>query len=362
MNRPILTTIVILFTAMLAIPAILVTVQAKVEPDPTAKKKAVHTAEREKVDLIIEENAAHIPVYLSEEERIVQLPLEAYVRGVVAAEMPADFHIEALKAQALAARTYIIDRVARQDFSDMVELFGEEAKEAWVSDTVQHQVFYTEDRLRENWGARYDEKISRVNQAVNETKGKVLTYDGRPIVAAFFSTSNGKTENSEDYWEAAYPYLRSVDSSWDKDAPSYKGDPVVLTIAQLAQKLEQYTGKPVAVSASTGSPDWIDVVSKTEGGNVAKVKIGDQTYTGREVREALDLRSSDFSWKIEGDRVTFETRGYGHGVGMSQWGANLMAEEGKTAEDIVAHYYQGVRVEDYRQWVHKTDQPKSKKG
>lgn len=359
MNRAILTTLIFLVIVMLAVPTILVTIQANIESDPAAKKSE-SKAKKQNVDLIIEEDAAHIPVYLTQEKRTVHVPLEAYVRGVVAAEMPADFNIEALKAQALAARTYIIDRVARQDFSDMERLYGESAKDAWVSDTVQHQVFYTDEQLKQNWGSAYREKSSRINEAVNETQAQVITYDGRPIYAAFFSTSNGKTENSEDYWQDAYPYLRSVDSSWDREAPAYEAEPAVFSLSQFTQTLEQHTGKRIAVPASAGQKDWIDIVSKTEGDNIAELKVGDQTFTGREIREALDLRSSDFSWKIEGDRISFSTRGYGHGVGMSQWGANLMAADGKTAEQIVTHYYQGVQVEDYHQWVKETD--KNRKG
>ena len=348
MNRTIFFVTVFLIIVMIVVPTVIVTVQSS-----PGHEGDTSTDTQEEVTLQIEEDAAHIPVYLTAEERVVNVPLEAYIRGVVAAEMPADFHIEALKAQALAARTYIIDRVLRKDFADMEEQFGIAAKDAWVSDTVQHQVYSTDEQLRERWGAAYEENSNRINTAVNETKGQVITYDNRPIYAAFFSTSNGKTENSEDYWQDAYPYLRSVDSSWDKQAPSYEGDPTVFALAEFAEKIEQKTGEKLAVQAAAGDEDWIKIVSKTAGDNINEIQIGDRTFSGREVREALDLRSADFYWKIQNDHIIFTTRGYGHGVGMSQWGANLMAEEGKSAEQIVKHYYQGVSVEDYHQWVKK---------
>lgn len=369
MNRIIVATLVLLVIVIMAVPTVLVTLSSSSDTgraDQPHETKAENTADTD-VELIIEENAGEIPVYLTKEKEIVHVPLEAYIRGVVAAEMPADFHIEALKAQALAARTYIIDRVGRQDFSDM-EQYGEAAAGAWVSDTEKHQVYYTDDQLRRIWGdassesPAYREKSSRINRAVNETRGQVITYDGRPIYAAFFSTSNGKTENSEDYWQDAYPYLRSVDSAWDRQAPTYEGEPVSFPLSEFARLLEQQTGKPIAVTASAGGEDWIRIEKKTEGENIAEVTIGDQTYTGREVREALDLRSADFSWQIEGGRIAITTRGYGHGVGMSQWGANLMAEDGKTAEDIITHYYRDVHVEDYHQWVKKRDENKKGKG
>lgn len=361
-------TLVLLAIVIMAIPTVLVNLPSSSDAGHTNQP---HDTDGENpadtdVELIIEESAGEIPVYLTQEKEIVHVPLEAYIRGVVAAEMPADFHIEALKAQALAARTYIIDRVGRKDFSDM-EQYGDAAKGAWVSDTEKHQVYHTDDQLQRIWGGSpesttYREKSNRINRAVNETRGQVITYDGRPIYAAFFSTSNGKTENSEDYWQDAYPYLRSVDSAWDRQAPTYEGDPVSFSLSEFVSRLEQKTGKPIAVTAAVGGKHWIRIEKKTEGENIAEVTIGDQTYTGREVREALDLRSADFSWQIEDDRITITTRGYGHGVGMSQWGANLMAQDGKTAEEIIAHYYRDVHVEDYHQWVKRRNGDKKKKG
>lgn len=345
MNKAIFAALGLLLIVILAVPAILVTIQAEHASDPAASRGEAADPQTD-VPLLIDEDTGHIPVFLTGEARIAKVPLEAYIRGVVAAEMPADFHLEALKAQALAARTYIIDRARRQDFSDMTEQYGEAADGAWVSDTVRHQVYCTDEQLRENWGGKYRSYVSRVNRAVNETKGRVITYGGEPIYAAFFSTSNGKTENSEDYWEDAYPYLRSVDSPWDKDAPSFEAEPAVFALAEFTQTLEQQTKRPIAVTAA-GGDDWIQVIEKTEGGSIATLKIGDQTFTGREVREALGLRSADFTWEIDGDRIAITARGYGHGVGMSQWGANLMAADGKTAEDIIEHYYRGVTVEEY---------------
>ncbi|OYD08204.1 stage II sporulation protein D [Paludifilum halophilum] len=280
-----------------------------------------------------------VKVYLTEEKRVVELPLEEYIRGVVAAEMPADFHLEALKAQALAARTYIVDRLNRGDFSDMKESGADGAQ---VTDTVQHQVFKTDEQLRQNWGDQYDEFSRRIDEAVRATRGKVIQYDGEPIYAAFFSTSNGRTENSEDYFAESYPYLRSVPSPWDEKSPKYK-DQKKMSVKEFLGKLEEESGNELALPASGGSK-WIQVEKKTEGGRIGEIRVGDQTFTGRQIREALDLSSTDFSWNIQGDSITLTTRGYGHGVGMSQWGANLMAMEGKKAKEIVQYYYQGVKI------------------
>lgn len=354
MNRGILALTILLGTVMIVVPTILVSVQQRAVLSSGEKSR------EQPVPLKIEHDL-DVPVYLTREKRIEKFPLEAYVRGVVAAEMPADFDREALKAQALAARTYIIDRALKGDIRDVEQKYGEQAKGAWVTDTVEHQVFYTDEKLKAHWGADYEKNSNKINEAVNETRGQVITYDGRPIYAAFFSTSNGKTENSEDYWQKAYPYLRSVDSPWDLKAPSYAYGPVTYPLDDFVQKLEQHTGKAIAVQTTSGPERWIQIAGRTAGDKVAVLKVGDQTFSGREVREALNLRSSDFSLSIQGEKIAITTRGYGHGVGMSQWGANLMAKEGKTAKDIVKHYYRGVEIQDYRQWFDQKSNSKQEK-
>lgn len=324
--------VAVLMFVMLVLPSLLV----KTRSEEVRQKEEVLAAAS-----LGNENDPLIHVFRAKERRVIQVPLETYIRGVVAAEMPADFQVEALKAQALAARTYIANRLITGDYSD-VEAMDPRAKGAYVSDTVQHQVFESDEQLKAKWGAEYKEKVSRVNQAVHETSGKVILYDGKPIYAAFFSTSNGRTEDSEDYFMHPYPYLRSVSSPWDKESPKFT-DKKGMPINEAIQRIEKKVGKKIARSATTGE-DWMKVTERTAGGQVGKVKIGDQTVSGRQVREALDLASADFSWDIQQGNITFETRGYGHGVGMSQWGANLMAEQGKKAEEIIKHYYQGVRI------------------
>ena len=247
---------------------------------------------------------------------MIELPLESYLVGVVAAEMPAHFHLEALKAQSLAARTYIIRRKLDGNQLDP-SVWGPKAKHADVSDTVQHQVFLSDQALRQRWGKDYSWKIQRIRQAVSATKGMVITHQGRPIVAAFFSTSNGWTENSEDYYQTKYPYLRSVPSEWDRKSPKYLHQKR-FTMRQVIQQLEEKTGKPISLQTKNPAT-WIQIIERTDGNRVAKVRIGDQVFTGRQVREALQLSSSDFEFQIQSNAVIIQTRGYGHGVGMSQW-------------------------------------------
>ncbi|MFO7288504.1 MAG: stage II sporulation protein D [Bacillota bacterium] len=315
---------------MLALPALLVSY-------PSASPRnlpSLREIPREKDEPVVR-------VFLTGEKRVISVPLERYVRGVVAAEMPADFHLEALKAQALAARTYIVDRLRSGDFSDM-ETFGEKARGAHVSDSVLHQAYRTDEQLKKTWGERYAAYSSRINRAVLDTRGKILLYEGEPIYAAFFSTSNGHTENSEDVFSKSFPYLRSVPSPWDKDSPRFLNEKT-LTLDEFIQKMEKKTGKRIAVAASSGE-NWIRVLERTSGRRIKTLRIGDQTFTGRQVREALGLSSTDFTWTIDRGRIRFQTKGYGHGVGMSQWGANLLAHQGRSAEEIVRHYYRGVDI------------------
>ena len=198
-----------------------------------------------------------IRVFLSEEKRVIRVPLERYVRGVVAAEMPADFHMEALKAQALAARTYIVDRLRSGDFSDM-EALGAEARGAHVSDSVQHQAYRTDEQLKKSWGDRYAAYSSQINRAVLDTRGKVILYKGEPIYAAFFSTSNGRTENSEDVFSTSFPYLRSVPSPWDEKSPRFLNEKTI-SLDDFFQRMEKATGSGLRfplLPGATGSASW----------------------------------------------------------------------------------------------------------
>jgi stage II sporulation protein D len=326
MQKKMLLYLLCLILGMLIIPSLLV--GAKSEPE----------IERSKESLKATPNLT-ISVYLTKEKQVIHLPLEEYIEGVVAAEMPATFHLEALKAQALVARTYIINRLRSGKLEDMKE-WGTLGESAHVTDTVLHQTFLTQSELKKMWGDQFEKHLSRIKQAVSETEGEVITYQGEPIYAAFFSTSNGKTENAEEYFGKAFPYLKSVSSEWDQVSPKYQQQKIILW-NDLLKQLARIRPLPLSLQPD---PQSIRVLGYTSGGRVSKVKIGNQTYTGREIREALGLASNDFRYQIQGNKVIFTTYGYGHGVGLSQWGANLLAQRGKKVTEIIQHYYQGVSI------------------
>lgn len=290
------------------------------------------------VELQVADDDIPIRVLLKDQQKVVTMPLEKYVRGVVAAEMPVTFEKEALKAQAMAARTYVVRRLAsggtKEDPYDVSD------------DHTEAQAYSTDEKLQKRWGMiEYAQNLSKINEAVNETKGRVLLYDGKPIEALFFSTSSGQTENSEDYWDKSLPYLRSVASPWDEQSDKYTAQ-TTMSLQDMRAKL----GVTAALSASNLNA-VLQPMEKSASEHIKKIRVGDQTFSGREFREKLGLRSTWFTWKANGDSITFFTRGFGHGVGLSQYGANGMAKDGKKADEIVRHYYQGVQIGDLKEVI-----------
>ncbi|TYS46995.1 stage II sporulation protein D [Bacillus infantis] len=271
--------------------------------------------------------AIDVSVYRTMAKKVETLPLEDYVVGVVASEMPADFEKEALKAQALTARTYIV----RQMMGKVTEGLPDGAI---VTDTENHQVYKNEAELKKLWKENYSWKIKNIREAVNETSGQILTYEGKPIEAQFFSTANGYTESSEEVWSNAMPYLKSVESPWDVGTPKYQAQKEI-TVAEFEAKL----GVKLPADNTIGT-----VIERTAGKRVGKVDINGKVLEGTTIRTDLGLRSTDFTWERKGNNIVITTKGFGHGVGMSQYGANGMAAEGKTFKDIVTYYYKGVEI------------------
>ena len=324
----------ILCTIILILPAVMVLFSKEKEINIQNVAATSYTIEDNKI-----ESNSHdisVSVYRSNQNAIENVPLEEYVIGVVASEMPVQFEMEALKAQALTARTFIVKQMLTPTDINI-------PNNAMVTDTILHQVYKNNTELKEQWGNDYEWKMARIKEAVIATEGQILTFDGQPITASFFSTSNGYTENSEDYWQNQIPYLRSVESPWDKDSPRYQGQ-TKLTTKEFEDKL--------GVSLPQGNTIG-EIVERTSSNRVAKVKINNTVLTGRDIREKLDLDSTDFSWRRAGSEIIIETKGWGHGVGMSQYGADGMAKEGKKYTDIIKHYYQGVSISKIDPFVGK---------
>lgn len=267
-----------------------------------------------------------------------KMDLEEYIVGVIAAEMPAEFELEALKAQAIAARTYALKRMITP---------CDQANGADICDTVHCQVYISKDKRMGMWDKSTEEEENywrKFQQAVQETKGKVLSYEGNLVLyPQFFSTSWGKTEDSAAVFTSDVPYLKSVDSPGEESSKSYKSSKEV-TIEEFI-KLVNNKYKEAKLSASNLNSS-VSILNKNPGGSVAEVKLGGTKIKGTEFRTLLNLKSANFSIKIANGKVNIECTGYGHGVGMSQRGANVMAKAGTKSEEILKHYYQGIEIKD----------------
>lgn len=287
----------------------------------------------------INDEDVNIKVYISKDNKIVEMGLEDYVRGVVAGEMPVEFGLEALKAQAVAARTYALAHMAA---------FGgkpcSEAKGADVCDTIDCQVYMNkEDRLK-GWDKdKQQEYWDKLTDAVTSTSGEVITYDGAAIKDPYyFSTSSGKTENSQDVFAFSQPYLKSVISSGDKDAPKYKSSKTISYNELYRTLKKEYSN--FKIGSASNLKNNVTVKSRTNAGSVKEIKIGNITISGIKFRSLFKLNSANFSLAFKSGKVIVNCTGYGHDVGMSQWGANAMAKSGSKYTDILKHYYTGVSI------------------
>ena len=262
-----------------------------------------------------------------------QLSLRDYLPGVVAAEMPAAYHPDALRAQAVAARTYILykETVTTAAHPEAAVCRDSSCCKAWLSP----------QELRERWGENYSLWWDKICAAVEDTDGMYLSYDGQAIQAVFHASSPGRTEDSAALWGAA-PYLVSVDSP--ETAETVAG-----LVSEVTVDAESFRSAILALDAGadlTGDPGgWVGEASLTEGGRVDTLPIGGVPFSGQALRTAFSLRSAAFTLRWDGSAFVFTVSGYGHGVGMSQVGADLLAEEGMTWEEILAHYYPGTALE-----------------
>lgn len=328
--KPTYITLFCLFFIVLGIPSLIVSFSPKEAMSVSTtegKPKKMEPIEPKSKKSNKEEELT-VSVYRMADKNIENVEIEEYVMGVLSAEMPINFEIEALKAQAVAARTYTVRNLLHPDTSKLPQ-------GADVTDSTLHQVYNNTSELKERWGTKYEENINKLKQAVSDTEGMIITYQGEPIDASFFSTSNGYTENSEDYWSASIPYLRSVPSPWDKDSPVF--------IESKRFTINEFESK---VGVSISNKGNIGEIERTSSKRVASVRINEKKLSGKDLRESLGLKSTDFTFKLEGGHITITTKGNGHGVGMSQYGANGMAKAGKNYKDILKHYYTDIAIED----------------
>ena len=258
----------------------------------------------------------------------------------MSSEVPANFDEEALKAQAVAARTYYMNK-RKNPCKDAAENGGE------ICDTTNCQVFMSKEERMKSWSSsKGEENWDKVKSAVYSTKGQVLTYNGELLeYPQFFSTSSGKTEDSKDVFAVDVPYLKSIESKGEESAPKFKTS-INVSVEDFIKKIN--LSYPDSCLKKNGLESMVSVMSYTEGGSVKEIKLGGSIIKGTDFRKLFDLNSSNFSIAFKGSNVSISCKGYGHGVGMSQWGANAMAKEGCSYEEILKHYYTGIDIEEIK--------------
>lgn len=271
----------------------------------------------------------------TETNEVEEVDLDTYLYGVVSAEMPASFEEEALKAQAVVARTYTIYKIVNND--------GKHGEADICDDSACCQAWISEDERKEKW--KEDEREnnwSKIVNAVNSTQGKIITYNGEPINAFFHANSGGETETPVNVWGGSgYPYLQTVATSGE-DAYSQYASEASFTKGEFEKKIKEVHSD---FEIDFSKDDCIKIEEYTDGNRVKTIKIGNLELSGVEVRNIFGLRSANFKVTVEEKNIKFEVTGYGHGVGMSQTGADSLAKEGKTYEDIIHHYYTDVEIE-----------------
>lgn len=288
---------------------------------PLLEEPAGETAPLETVPAEI----VSLPMRLrSPDGTVKEMDMDSYLVGVVLAEMPASFETEALKAQAVVARTY-----TRRAYVTG----GKHGDGSICTQSGCCQAYITEEDYLQRGGTA--ESVEKIRSAVYATSGCVLTYEGALIEATYFSCSGGTTEDAAAVWGTDFPYLRSVESPGEENA-AYYTDTETFTSREFQNAL--------GLSLSGTPSQWLGKVTHTAGGGVETMVIGGETFQGTRLRTLLGLRSTAFTMTADGDTITVTTKGFGHRVGMSQYGADAMAVMGHTYEEILAHYYQGTEL------------------
>ncbi len=266
-----------------------------------------------------------VKVLITKNQKIEEMTLEDYLFGVVAGEMPALYEVEALKAQAVCANTFLEWRKRENSDKDY----------DITDDFTTNQCYISKDQALKKWGSKYTEYETKIKNAIKEVENQTITYNNEIILSVYHSISSGKTEAAKNVWVKDYPYLQAVDSAADRQSEHCISSKI-FTPEQLKTALS-------LAEVPTNQNIFSNFV-RSESGTVKTVKVGDKEFKGSDIRTALDLKSSNFEVKLENGNYKFTVYGYGHGVGMSQNGANEMAKQGKTHEEILKHYYTGCEV------------------
>jgi len=271
-------------------------------------------------------------VFLSASGKVIALTPKAYLRGAAAAEMPLEYPDEALKAQIVAAHTYAVSYKIRERSSPTASLAGADISD----DPAVGQAYIGDEEIKKLYPDDWEEQIARLDKLVEEVGDLIMVYEGEPIVATYHAISCGKTESAQNIWGAYSPYLVGVDSSGDEQSPDYLSK-VMLSTDEVKTALEK-----AGCELPSDQKKWFEELLRTPAGYVSAAKIGGISLTGLQLRELFGLRSACFEVAYKNSEFTFSVKGWGHGVGMSQYGAGALAKAGKTYSQILKTYYKGI--------------------
>ena len=308
---------ILFITILILIPTFVVSIIFKsLNNDQNKNDNTQTSTTNNKITTVIENKKDSIKIKINKNNEIQELNLEDYIVGVVAGEMPASFNIEALKAQAVASRTYAMYKMNTSDNA--------------LNTTTDDQVYITLDDMKIKWENDFDEYYNKIKKAVNETHNQVMKQNNELFKAFYFAMSNGYTEDSAAVFGETN--LESVSSPWDNESLNKFIVETTFTKEELKQLL------------NLNDIEEIKIISRDKTNRVSKLSVNNKTYTGVEFRKLLTLRSTDFTIKEENDKYIITTKGYGHGVGMSQYGANGMANENFKYEEILKYYYKDIEI------------------
>lgn len=321
---------------LLTIPAVpLIGSEAARKPTPKSVTESSTEVAQTATDESVVQSEGYLVFDIST-GKTEEISVMDYIVGAVCAEMPATFEPEALKAQAVAAHTYAERQKQKALTTPDPELCG-----AYFSnDSTKYQAYFTESQAKQYYGESYEQYIKKIRSAAEAVASEILVYDDKPIIAAFHSMSPGKTESAENVWGNEVEYLVSVDSEADSTAPKYLEEYSFTTDEMRTLLEDAFEG----IKLGSEPENWFCNEETSDSQTVLSVTVGDMTLTGQEIRTALSLRSAAFEVVYE-NGFTVTTKGYGHAVGMSQYGANAMALSGSTYKEILAHYYPGTKLE-----------------
>lgn len=308
----------ILILLMLTLPL----VSLKSAPKPNTNTPSTITPTEDAADTVT--------ILNTESGEKTTLSVKEYIFGVVAAEMPLSYNDEAIKAQAVAAYTFLLYRTkqnADKDYDITI-------------DSQTDQAFISGEQLTKKWGDNFNEYAARLNNLLNEVDGMFIAYNGQPILAVYHAISSGKTETAKNVWGSSISYLSAVESIGDLLSPDYLSTAKVST-DDFKQAFESKCSLPKT------QENYIEKISRSKSGTVTSIVIGGKTFKGSDIRAAFSLRSSNFDVELKDNNFIFTVRGYGHGVGMSQYGANYMATQGNTFSEILCWYYKGCEIRKF---------------